>query len=289
MLMKPRICLHIIALAVVVATAAAWRQSTIGTADLGRLESTAADLDRQIQAVSRTDASLADQSTKALADLRDEIAYLRVKLRRDGSVSPAEYSEVRDRLETLRVRVMNAARVTAQPIVDDDPMKSAGLPVGTEIDVRLQTPLNSETARVEQRFESTTIQDVRRGRDVVVPAGSIVRGFVSSVRAAGKIDRTGSLTLSFDELVTNGQSFKLRASVEKAIDPNISQDVTRIGAGAAVGAVLGGILGGGKGALLGVLIGGGGTIASTEGSDVDLPAGTVLRIRLDEPLDSQGR
>jgi len=34
-----------------------------------------------------------------------------------------------------------------------------------------------------------------------------------------------------------------------------------------------------------VLVGGGGTIASTEGSNVDLPAGTVLRVRLDQPLD----
>jgi outer membrane lipoprotein SlyB len=85
--------------------------------------------------------------------------------------------------------------------------------------------------------------------------------------------------------VISQRTSKLRASVTKALDPKINDDVTRIGATAAVGAVIGGILGGGKGALLGVLIGGGGTIASTEGSDVDLPAGTILRVRLDEPLD----
>ena len=33
-----------------------------------------------------------------------------------------------------------------------------------------------------------------------IPAGSLVRGFVSSVKPAGKVDRTGSLTLSFNEL-----------------------------------------------------------------------------------------
>jgi hypothetical protein len=71
----------------------------------------------------------------------------------------------------------------------------------------------------------------------------------------------------------------------KALEPGVSEDATRIGAAAAVGAVLGGILGGGKGALLGVLIGGGGTIASTEGSDVDLAAGTTLRIRIDQPVE----
>ena len=38
-----------------------------------------------------------------------------------------------------------------------------------------------------------------------------------------------------------------------------------------------------KGAVLGVLIGGGGTIAATEGKDVKLPPGTILRVRFDQP------
>ena len=42
--------------------------------------------------------------------------------------------------------------------------------------------------------------DYAEGGRVLVPAGSLVRGFVSSVRAAGRIDRRGSLTLSFDEI-----------------------------------------------------------------------------------------
>jgi len=39
--------------------------------------------------------------------------------------------------------------------------------------------------------------------------------------------------------------------------------------------------------LLGVLIGGGGTIATTEGKELELPQGTVLRVRLDSPLQIQ--
>ncbi len=124
------------------------------------------------------------------------------------------------------------------------------MPVGTEIDVRLQTPLNSGTAKIEQRFEATTILDTTMGPDVVIPAGSMVRGFVSSVRAAGKIDRRGSLTLSFDELRIGERSFRLRASVTQALDGKMTQDVTRIGGVAAIGGIIGGILGGGKGALL---------------------------------------
>ena len=37
-------------------------------------------------------------------------------------------------------------------------------------------------------------------------------------------------------------------------------------------------------AVLGVLIGGGGTIAATEGKEVELPQGAVLRVRVDSPL-----
>ena len=37
--------------------------------------------------------------------------------------------------------------------------------------------------------------------------------------------------------------------------------------------------------LIGVLVGGGGTIAATEGADVDPPAATILRIRIDQPLE----
>jgi hypothetical protein len=76
------------------------------------------------------------------------------------------------------------------------------------------------------------------------------------------------------------------ATVTKAIESEgIEGEVGRIGAGAGVGAVIGGILGGFKGALAGILIGAGGVVAATAGEDVDLPVGTVLRIRVDSPLD----
>jgi hypothetical protein len=52
-----------------------------------------------------------------------------------------------------------------------------------------------------------------------------------------------------------------------------------------VGGLIGGILGGVRGALTGILIGAGGTVAATEGKDVDLPAGTILRLRFDAPLE----
>jgi hypothetical protein len=161
---------------------------------------------------------------------------------------------------------------------------NSAIPAGQEIDVRLQTELSSDTAQVEQRFEATTVADLYRGNDVLIPAGSILRGVISSVDKASRTDRKGSLTVAFDQITIRNRTYPMRGTVTQALESEgIRGEAPRIGAGAGIGAIIGGIIGGVKGALLGVLIGGGGTIAATEGKDVTLPAGTILRVRLDTP------
>ena len=159
------------------------------------------------------------------------------------------------------------------------------VPVGTELDVRLQQSLSSATAVVEDRFEATTLVDLKEGDRTIIPAGSVMRGVVSSVTKTTRLERKGSLTLAFDQVRVNGRDYPIRATVTQAIQSEgIAGEKERIGIGAGAGAILGAILGGAKGALAGILIGGGGTIAATEGKDVTLPAGTVLRVRFDQPL-----
>jgi len=137
---------------------------------------------------------------------------------------------------------------------------------------------------VEQRFEATSVVDLYRGERVLIPAGSVMRGVISSVNKATRTDRKGSLTVAFDQVTVNGRNYPIRGTVTQALESEgIKGEAAKIGTGGAIGGIIGGILGGMKGALLGVIIGGGGTIAATEGKDVTLPAGTVLRVRLDQP------
>ena len=159
------------------------------------------------------------------------------------------------------------------------------IPAGQELDVRLQTALSSETATAEQRFEATTAVDVTQNGAVLIPAGSVVRGVVSSVRPAGRVDRVGSLTLSFDQITVRGRAYPLRGMATQVFESGgIREEVGTAGAGAGIGGVLGGLIGGVKGAVLGAVIGAGGAIAATDGKDVHLPAGSVVRIRLDSPV-----
>jgi len=145
-------------------------------------------------------------------------------------------------------------------------------------------------SQIEDRFEATTLVDLSEGNRVIVPAGSTLRGVVSGVNKAGRLDRKGSLTVGFDRLTIDHQTYPIRSTVTQALESEgIRGEAQKIGIGAGAGAILGAILGGAKGALAGILIGGGGTIAATEGKDVELPTGTVLRVRLDEPLMIQGK
>ena len=156
------------------------------------------------------------------------------------------------------------------------------IPVGQELDVRLQNALSSETATAEQRFEATTAVDLTQDGRVLVPAGSTVRGVVRDVKKAGRIDRSGSLQLSFDQMVVNGREIPLKATATQVFESKgIREEAGTAGVGAGVGGIIGGVLGGLKGAILGAVIGAGGAIAATDGKDIELPAGSIIRIRLD--------
>jgi hypothetical protein len=160
------------------------------------------------------------------------------------------------------------------------------IPAGQELDVRLQTALSSETAMPEQRFEAVTVVDVMQDGQVLIPAGSRVRGVVTDVKRPGRIDRVGSLSLSFDQIEVRGRTFPIRAMATQVFESGgIREEAGTAGVGAGAGAVLGGLLGGLKGAVLGAVIGAGGAIAATEGKDVTLPPGSIVRIRLDQRLN----
>ena len=282
-------------------------QAAVSTADIQRLQDEIYQASTDVSRLRTTDALQAGRLQDELDTLREDVIYLKVKLRKENAVSRQEYAQVRDQLTELRARARGDVRAPAPragaatmppppppvesvPVYDDRSRQSTtrpasrGIPVGQEIDVRIQTELTSDTAQVEDRFEATTVVDLNEGNRVLIPAGSVMRGLVTSVNRASRTDRKGSLTVAFNQVTVDGRSYPMRGTVTEAIESSgIRGEAGRIGAGSAVGAIIGGIIGGVKGALIGVLVGGGGTMVATEGKDVTLPAGTILRVRMDTP------
>jgi hypothetical protein len=279
-------------------SAAAQRNPNVTEADIQRLQDNAFQAGTDVSELRRRNAARADELQAELDELREDVIYLKVKLRREQSLVRSEYSEVRDRIEDLRTRargdegIVLAAPLPAQTGGQTGAnATTAGAPVaaeiqaGTEVDVRLSGHLNSGEAKVEDRFEATTLIDVNVSGRPVVPAGSVMRGVVTSVEPATRTNRTARLTVSFDQITVGGLVYPMRGTVTQAIEgEGLKGETGRVATGAGVGAVIGGILGGFKGTLAGILIGAGGTIAATEGREVDLPQGSVLRVRIDSPL-----
>ena len=270
--------------------AAAQRGSGNETTEIQQLRDSAYLVERDLSSLGQRDAARAEQLQPRLEELQEEIVYLKVKQRKDGSVHRREYSDVRDRLEDLRAEARTAPMPVA-PVARRSAVNAATpasrvveVPVGTEMDVRLTDSLDSGKAMVEDRFEGTTLADVLVGGRVAIPVGAVVRGVVTAVSPATRTNRTARMTLSFDQVTFNGQSHPIRGTVTEAIEGSgMKGEIGRVGVGAGAGAVIGGLLGGVKGALLGVAIGGAGTLAATEGKEVRVPQGSVLRVRLDSP------
>jgi hypothetical protein len=318
-------------------------QSNITTTDIQRLQDQVYDTSNEVSRLRSRDQALAERLQTQLDDVRDEVVYLKVKLRKEGSVSRNDYNDVRGHVESVRSEARgeqprqgsanwgansgtgsNNSGYGSGTSSSGSGTSSSGsgygtgsgsgtgtagsgaygggttdqqyprtnnssrrneVPAGAEVDVRMERELNSSTAQVEDRFSATTVVDLYQDNNVLIPAGSTLRGVISSVNKATRTDRKGSLTVAFDQITIGGRAYPIRGTVTQAIESEgIKGEATKIGAGAGVGAILGGILGGAKGALLGILIGGGGTIAATEGKDVVLPAGSILRVRFEQPL-----
>lgn len=277
-------------------------QTTVTNADIQRLQDDVFLAERDVRGVTADGRSTALQ--QELDDLRDEVIYLKVKLRKERTLARSEFADVRDRIADVRARARGDATgpYSVAPAAPAAPAGRAGrntasggrntinvagaveVPTGTEIDVRMQQSLNSGTTLVEDRFEATTLADTIVNGRTVIPAGAVMRGVVTAVEPATRTNRTSRMTVSFDQVTVGGRAYPIRGTVTEVMEAGgVKSELPRTGVGAGVGAVIGGILGGTKGAILGGVIGAGGTIAATEGKQVDMPQGTVLRVRFDSP------
>src|SRR2546427_4344377 len=125
---------------------------------------------------------------------------------------------------------------------------------------------------------------------VASPAGSSVRGGVSEAIPAkkGLRDKVGSLSLSFDRVVTpTGAGAPMSAAMTTVASKSGKKTAGIIGGSAAGGALLGKILGGStKNAAVGPV--GGGAIGTgiaprTKGEGVGVPAGRPLTTSVHQP------
>jgi len=276
-------------LALAALPAAADHPGNATTADIRRVQADLSNLEEAVRNLPTTHARY-NEFKDRIEEIRENVTFLRVQIRRhqrarganaEGTgASVDDVNWVRQEIRALHDDVLNAT----------NRRWSGGamtVPEGTEMQVRLDTPLSSRTARAEDRFEGTLMMPVYVDDRMVIPAGARVRGTVVSAEPADRPARGGKLDLAFNSLELEGNPRVDIRSRVVSISENMDRSETgqKAGMGAALGALLGSVIGGKKGALLGLIVGGAGGAITTRGEEVELPEGTILTLRTERPVN----
>jgi hypothetical protein len=178
----------------------------------------------------------------------------------------------RDRVDNDRGRQPNRPR----------PSAPLNIPNGTELRVRLSSPISTKTGRVGDTFRATVVQPSTYET-------ATVEGHIATLNKSGRVSGKTEVGLAFDSVtLQDGRTARIDGELVRIYE---SENVKRVdeegrietgsrtrdsevrgGVGAAAGAILGGIIGGGKGALIGLIVDG--------NKDLELDPGTEMVIRV---------
>lgn len=187
-------------------------------------------------------------------------------------------------------------------IVDIVRSPSNELAGGTNIHVRVNQELSSHQTSAGTLFSGVVANDVFKDGRVIIPAGSELRGRVTSVRQGSHFGTPSTIRLRPDVVILpDGTAYHLYAQVvgtrapntrtdsEGGIIPNshLKKNTIEYGAGAGTGAVAGAELAGPPGALVGSLIGAG--VVTTHllmqhPQVAEVPKDSIITFSLTEPM-----
>lgn len=165
------------------------------------------------------------------------------------------------------------------------------LAAGTEIEVLTNENIDSKTAKQGQVFSADVAENVLDSSgQVVIPKGAAAELVIRNV-SAGNITGGSEMTLDLQSVKVGGHRYlvnteDLQQKGSQGIGAN-KRTAEMVGGGAALGTLIGAIAGGGKGAAIGVLAGaaaGTGAQILTRGKEVQVPAESKLRFKMDQPV-----
>ena len=173
-----------------------------------------------------------------------------------------------------------AAATAATAAKPAEPPKPIVVPTGTQLSVQLNSALSTKTTKVGDRVNATLASDVVVDGRKAASQGAAISGSVYKViSGADRVGTTPKITLTFDSLVAaNGATLPIAARFQQLGKSEKGQDTAKIVGGAAAGAIIGNQVSHNGGAVVGGVLGAGaGTaIAKNTGTEVEIPAGTVV-------------
>jgi hypothetical protein len=182
------------------------------------------------------------------------------------------------------------------------------IPAGTVIPVNLTSRISTKHANEGDGIYAQTAVPIAVDDQIVIPAGSFVRGKIAQVKQPGRIKGRAELTFNFQSItLPTGATFEIFASlggtggtIDRKGEATVVNDkgddgeevLTDAAKTGGTGAVVGGVYGGGvggaaKGAAVGAAAGAAGSGLAAlikRGDALVLEPGTMIEIVLDRPI-----
>jgi BON domain len=212
----------------------------------------------------------------------------RTKHHRNGTAGQPDTDATLANSQPQAPPMMDQAQPQAQPAVPPPPPpppppQKVTIPAGTQLAVRLNAPLSSETNKVGDTFHASLSSPIVIDGETVIPSGADVVGRVANVQSAGRFAGQSVLTLELTSLSVNGKTYNVQTNQWSRQGKGEGKNTaTKVGIGTAAGAILGGIIGGGKGAAIGAASGAGagtGVAAAKKGEQINLGSEAVLNFQ----------
>lgn len=189
---------------------------------------------------------------------------------------------------SLPSREANNRPAAAAPAPVLPEYREVTIPAGTALPLEMTSTVSSESAQVEAPVSAKLRNALTINGETAIPAGTVVRGTVTDVERAGRVQGRAHIAFAFNEATVRGDREDMKTNpLTFEGEASKGEDATKVGAGAVGGAILGGILGGKKGAGKGAIAGGAagtGVVLATRGKEVTVTEGTPVTATLAQPV-----
>jgi hypothetical protein len=174
--------------------------------------------------------------------------------------------------------------------------RTVSLPAGAAFDIQLTTPINTASNKVGDPVEGTLLESLQTTDGVEIAAkGAVIHGEISELKAASKShseEDRASVKLAFTSIETVDGEKSLNATVTNVdamkAGSTTKRDALVIGGSAVAGAVLGKVLGHNtEGAAIGAVggaVAGTGAVLAMKGHELEIPAGSKVSLRAEQPI-----
>jgi hypothetical protein len=204
--------------------------------------------------------------------------------------SHVERERIQEMIKLLKFRGASAATLllclcaAMTPSARAQQQQMTTVPAGTRLLVRLVDTIDAGRSRAGTLFTARLQGNMMVGNTIVAPDGATVHGRIVQSSSAGRAAGRSSLELQLSDIMINGTAFPIMSSDYSVQGSNALGSTARRGlGGAGLGAAIGAISGNaGRGAAIGG-IGGGASSLISRGEQINLPSGTLLEFRLQQP------